>query len=473
MSLRLRLLIATGIAVLCGLVVVDASTYLLVARSQRSQVDAALQLASGPTGQIAASNDPEIWTVIPEIAPGLFVAIVDSEGNAVFTAPAREAGEDPIIVDIATIDLGQHRQTVQASNGEGIRLQVDQLASGSTLVVGQSLHEINETRNRLLLALLTASAGAMVTVLAVAWWLISVGLRPLRAVEMGAAAINDQALGEQRVPGAEQQTEVGSLARALNAMLDRLDIARDEREATVAELQASEARMRQFAADASHELRTPMAATAAYAELFEKGARDRPDDLERSMLGIRTETARMAALIDELLLLARLDERRSLAIETVDLTEIVLTAVDTARTLQPKRDFITRVSGVVTVTGDPARLRQVVDNILGNVRTHTPAEAECEITLSVEDGEAVLTICDTGPGVSDDQLLRLRDRFYRVDDARTRTTGGSGLGLSIADAIVAAHDGTMTFNHNQPHGIAVTLRLPQRRSSAPGPTGQA
>jgi len=180
----------------------------------------------------------------------------------------------------------------------------------------------------------------------------------------------------------------------------------------------------------------------------------------------------MAELIDELLLLAQLDERRPLAMETVDLTEIVLRAIDTARTLQPERDLATRVSGVVTVTGDPTRLRQVIDNIRGNVRTHTPVDAGCDVTLSVEDRDAVLTIGgDTGPGGSDDQLLRLRDRFYRVDDART--SGGSGLGLSIADVIVAAHDGTMTFNHNQPHGIAVTLRLPQRRSSASGPTGQA
>jgi two-component system OmpR family sensor kinase len=229
------------------------------------------------------------------------------------------------------------------------------------------------------------------------------------------------------------------------------------------ELRASEARMRQFVADASHELRTPVAATAAYAELFDHGARDHPSDLERSMTGIRNETARMGELVDDLLLLARLDEHRPLARETADLTEIVLTAVDAARAVEPERQIHLRISGVVSVEGDPARLRQVVDNLLANVRTHTPAEAACDIGLSVDGDDAVLTVADGGPGVTDAQLLRLGDRFYRVDEARTRAGGGSGLGLSIARAIVEAHGGTLTAGQNRPSGLVMTVRLPDGR----------
>ncbi len=251
-------------------------------------------------------------------------------------------------------------------------------------------------------------------------------------------------------------TEVGSLARALNAMLDRLDLAREERERTLVALQASETRMRQFVADASHELRTPIAATAAYAELFESGARDHPADLERSMAGIRNETARMSGLVDDLLLLARLDERRPFILERVDLTEVVLEAVDAARLLEPDRPFQTRVRDVVTVEGDPTRLRQVVDNLLANVRAHTPVGTPCEVALAQDADNALLIISDNGPGVGDDQMARLRDRFFRVDNARTRASGGSGLGLAIADAIVSAHGGSMTPSHHTPTGLTMT-----------------
>ncbi len=465
MSLRLRLLVATAVAVLCGLLVVDVITYSLVTRSQIGQVDSALQRAHPPTEQLAATGQPESWAVIPEIAPGLLVAIIDERGEAVFTTPARTPGEGTITIDVTSVDLGRQAQTVPATDGGEMRLRVDEIRGGGTLIVGESLHEVSETADRLLIVLLTASSVAIAAVLALAWWLIRVGLRPLTEVEASAAVMTDDALSEQRVPGADRRTEVGSLARAINAMLDRLDDARADRERTLAELRASEARMRQFVADASHELRTPMAATAAYAELFEKGARDRPADLDRSMSGIRSETARMGQLVDDLLLLARLDEKRPFTHETVDLTEVVLSAIDAARVVQPERSFRTRISGVVTVEGDGTRLRQVVDNILANVRTHTPVDAECEVTLQTEGSDVVLSIRDRGPGVDPAQLERLGDRFYRVDDARTRNTGGSGLGLSIADAIVNAHGGEIALSHTEPHGLEVTVRLPQEGSA--------
>jgi len=288
---------------------------------------------------------------------------------------------------------------------------------------------------------------------------VRAGLRPLRRVETSAAAITDSDL-DLRVPGADRPTEVGHLAAALNEMLDRLQLSSEEREQTLSELRASESRMRRFVADASHELRTPIAATAAYAELFEQGARDRPEDLARAMSGIRRETGRMAGLVDDLLLLARLDEHRPLTEEPVDLTEVVFAAIDAARTVDPARAIRVRIGEVVTVRGDAGRLRQVVDNLLANVRAHTPDGTAFEVELAADRSDAVLTVTDTGPGVSPPDLDHLFDRFYRVDDARARSTGGSGLGLAIVDAIVQAHHGSITAHNVEPHGLALVVRLP-------------
>ena len=218
--------------------------------------------------------------------------------------------------------------------------------------------------------------------------------------------------------------------------------------------------MRRFVADASHELRTPIAATAAYAELFEQGARDHPEDLDRAMSGIRRETGRMAGLVDDLLLLARLDERRPLAEEPVDLTEVVFAAIDAARTVDSDRPIRVRIGEVVTVRGDAGRLRQVVDNLLANVRAHTPPGTSCEVELATDADDAVLTVTDAGPGVTPNDLDHLFDRFYRVDDARARTTGGSGLGLAIVSAIVRAHHGTIFARNIEPLGLALAVRIP-------------
>ncbi len=460
MSLRVRLLIATGVAVLCGLIVVDVITFAVVTRSLVQQVDDTLQRAHAPIEQVARSRDIDDRQAIPAIAPGLFVSIVEPDGTESFTAPAIEPGREQDVVDITELELSDRNQTASAIDGDAIRLRIDPLDDGTTLIVGQSLHQVDETRRQLVAVLLLGSLAAIAAAIAAAWWLVGAGLRPLRRVEASAAAISDSDLGGLRVPGADQPTEVGNLAAALNAMLDRLQVAAEEREQTLTELRASESRMRRFVADASHELRTPIAATAAYAELFEQGARDHPEDLDRAMSGIRRETARMAGLVDDLLLLARLDERRPLAEEPVDLTEVVFAAIDAARTVDPDRPIRVRIGEVVAVRGDAGRLRQVVDNLLANVRAHTPHGTGCEVELATDADDAVLTVTDAGPGVTPDDLDHLFDRFYRVDDARARTTGGSGLGLAIVNAIVRAHHGTIIARNIEPHGLALTVRIP-------------
>ena len=490
MSLRRRLLLATVAAMLVALAVVDVATYLTVSRAQLTQLDDSLNRAQQPVALLAAS--PQDWRAIPAVAPGLFVSIVDARGDELFTIGGGlpgDAGTDGDTsggddhIDLSSIAGDARFQSGTSVRGDELRVRIDPLDNGTVVLVGQSLADVNETTSTLLSVLAVATLAAIAIAAALAWWLVRAGLAPLRRVEESAAKIGEAGLGDDRVPGAGDSTEVGRLATTLNAMLDRLDRSRVERERSILELQESEARSRRFVADASHELRTPVAATAAYAELFEHGARDRPDDLERSMRGIRNETRRMTGLVNDLLLLARLDESRSAHAtgddntrengdpaggdHEVDLVEVVVESIDAARTLEPERVIRPTINEVVVVEGNRLRLRQVVDNLLANVRAHCPVGATCEITLDVVDGAARLVVGDTGPGVPGDDLPRLFDRFSRVDTARSRDSGGNGLGLSIVDAIVRTHGGTIRAAANHPTGLVMTVMLPVSRRDAP------
>jgi two-component system, OmpR family, sensor kinase len=302
-------------------------------------------------------------------------------------------------------------------------------------------------------------------------------------MEATAEAIAEGAL-EARVPGADRRTEVGRLARALNVMLARIQGAFAERDATEASLRASEAsllaseaslreseaglrvsegRMRRFVADASHELRTPLAAVSAYAELFARGAADHPADLERVMKGIRGESSRMGRLVEDLLLLARLDEGRPLEHRPVELIELVADAVSAAAVVGPDWPVTLQALDAVEVIGDRERLRQVVDNLIVNVRAHTPPGTRTVVRVRRStEGEAVIEVADDGPGLSEDQARRVFDRFYRADASRARQTGGTGLGLSIVAAIVAAHGGTVTVasSADGSPGATFTVHLP-------------
>ncbi len=474
MSLRTRLLLATALVSLSALALVDAITYVVVSRSQVRQLDDSLERAHEPVEELAMEGSAEALAAIPVVAPGTFVAIVDPSGSVGFVSPVARAGSAPIVVDAAILaerldDLGLipdgSTTTVHATDGSRVRLRLDPLDDDQTLVTGQSMHEIDETRTQMLLVLLAATAAAVGIIAIFGQWLVRLGLRPLTRVESEAREITHHDLPHRRVSSTNERTEVGRLAQAINAMLDRLESGRRERETTMSAVRASEARMRQFVADASHELRTPLAATAAYAELFEHGAKDRPADLARAMSGIRTETRRMGALVDDLLALARLDEHPPLVARPVDLTEVILEAIGSARTVAPERAIRPGIGGVVWVSGERTQLRQVIDNLLVNARTHTPVEAVCEVTLRTDGSTAVLTVSDDGPGVPDDELGQIFDRFHRVDAARSRSAGGgSGLGLAIVKSIVKTHGGSIEATTRSPHGLRITVRLPAREA---------
>src|SRR5207248_3018917 len=240
----------------------------------------------------------------------------------------------------------------------------------------------------------------------------------------------------RRVSPADDDTEIGRLGLAVNTMLERI-------ESAFAERQQTENRLRRFVADASHELRTPLTSIRGYAELFRRGAASRPDDLAKAMHRIEEEAARMGVLVEELLLLARLDQGRPLPRQPVDLSAMATEAVGDARVVEPDRpiDLDVDVDGPARVTGDATRLRQVFDNLLANVRTHTPRGTPATVRVRADGDTAVIVVEDQGPGMTDDEAARAFERFYRVDPSRARTSGGVGLGLSIVSAIVAAHDG--------------------------------
>jgi two-component system, OmpR family, sensor kinase len=521
-SLRLRLLIAVGAVALTALAIADVVTYQELRSFLYNRIDQSLEqshmpvelaLGSSPRGggpapgqtptgaggpppgyypsttgttntTTGSSSPPSCdgfagltTNLMHELEPGTFVE-VRSSSNAIlcrstqpelgttdagaptlptritgFAANASEGGESTVYFTAAggMGDGGQYR--IRASVLEGGPY------AGGQLVLGVSLGSTVSTLDRLVGVELAVTGAALVAALLMGWWLVRVSFRPLRAIEGTADAIARGELAE-RVPGEDARTEVGRLARALNAMLGRIERAFAQRDATEQELRASEGRMRQFVADASHELRTPLAAVSAYAELFEQGAVARADDLERVMHGIRGETARMGHLVEDLLLLARLDEGRPLEREDVELVGVTAEAVQTAATVGPQWPVRLVARQPVEIVGDRMRIRQVLDNLLANVRTHCPEGTPSVVTVDRDGQDAVISVADEGPGMSPEDAARVFERFFRADTSRSRRFGGAGLGLSIVASITKAHGGTVAAAPGPEGGTVFTVRLP-------------
>jgi two-component system OmpR family sensor kinase len=344
--------------------------------------------------------------------------------------------------------------TVSAQDGSTsyrVRASVDPRVPGRLLVIAASLKDVLGTLHRLMLIEVLATVGVLAAIAGLGLWFVRLGLRPLREIESTAAAIAAGDLS-RRVERADDRTEVGRLGRSLNAMLAQIESAFRARE-------ASERKLRRFVADASHELRTPLAAVRAYAELFGRGSAARPDDLARSMAGITRESERMSVLVEDLLLLARLDEGRPLEREEVALDAIVSEAVDAAQVVDPERPIEVALEPAVVI-GDRDRLRQIVDNLFANVRAHTPPGTSVRVGLHREDGRAVISVADSGPGLTDEQAAHVFERFYRTDDSRARSSGGVGLGLSIVAAVAQAHGGGASARSTAGAGATFLIELP-------------
>ena len=501
MSLRTRLLIAIGIIAVVALAIADVITYSSLQSFLYQRVDqtltgslgfveqrvahpnplnpsGAFNCLRGPGGPLGGGTAPNVG---PGGEPGDSGASPGVQSQAILVRPSPGSPAShvncPAYIDgkVYTPNIPATLPTMQPAahgtkevffdapstkaGGPTFRVLATTRSNGDVLMVAQPLSDTESTLQRLLLVELIVTGGAVLVALIGGYWLVRVGLRPLRDMETAAESIAEGNLTE-RVPGENDTTEVGRLARTLNVMLSRIESAFRARVATEGRLRESDARLRRFVADASHELRTPIAAISAYAELFGRGASEQKDDLERLMGGIVTETGRMEHLVADLLLLARLDEGRPMEMRSVDLVALCGEAVQTARTVGPAWPVTFTAPRPIEVTGDATSLRQVIDNLLSNVRSHTPEGTTARVSVEPDGDGAVVVVADDGPGMSAEQVDHVFERFYRSDPSRSRLHGGAGLGLSIVAAIVGAHGGTVTAGSGVGQGTTFTVRLP-------------
>ena len=347
---------------------------------------------------------------------------------------------------------------VSGGHSYRVRASVEARAPNRILLIAAPLNDVESTLHRLLLIEVGVTVAVLASMIGLGLWTVRLGLRPLEQMAKTADAIAAGDLS-RRVEPAEPHTEVGRLSLALNSMLAHIEDAVTARDASLRALEASERKLRRFVADASHELRTPLAAVRAYAELFTRGAAERPADLERSMKGISRESERMSVLVEDLLLLAHLDEGRPLELQPVELDDVIGEALELERTLEPGRPLESALEPLV-VAGDRDRLRQVIDNLLSNVRSHTPPDSALAVRLARDNGWALLSVEDSGPGMDEGQLSHVFERFYRADPSRARSSGGAGLGLAIVAAVVEAHGGRVDAKSEPGQGTTFHVRLP-------------
>lgn len=468
MSLRARLLAVLAVLAAAGLLAADLATYTALRSFLVDRVDATLAASAEALERPLRGPglaQRRVLERLATLAPGVYIELRDLAGAVAWSGALTRPG-DPVDVPSLPAELpnaagGAARITVPAEGGGAdFRVRVEALPFGGTLLVAAPLDDVEATLGRLVLVEVVVSLSVVAALVALGLLLVRLGLRPLRAIEETAGAIAAGDLS-RRIEDTSERTEVGRLGRALNAMLAQIERA-------FAERTASEERLRRFVSDASHELRTPLAAVQAYAELFARGARDRPADLERAMTGIERESRRMGVLVDDLLLLARLDQGRPLAREEVDLAAVAAEAVDAARAVDPARPLALDAPAPVVVEGDPVRLRQVADNLLANVRAHTLPGTPARVSVSRDGDGAVLEVADEGSGMPSAVAAHAFERFYRGDPSRSRDAGGSGLGLAIVEAIARAHGGTASVVSEPGRGASFRVRVPARPDGVAG-----
>ena len=394
-------------------------------------------------------------------ASGTYGELLDATGKVLKVdafAYGGSAGSPPAVAGrppLSKLGTGLlHIFTVNSQAGSGLRYRAAAFAvgDGRTLVVAVQLHEADQTLHRLLVVEGLVGGGVILMLLLLGWVVIRLGLRPLERIGRVAREIAHGDL-TRRVTPATPRTEVGRLGLSLNDMLMQIERAFADRE-------QSEARLRQFVADASHELRTPLAAIRAYTEAFRLGAATDPQTLERAMARTEGEVARMGVLVEDLLLLARLNQLPEERRQQVDLCELVEHAADDARAIAPARSVGLRTEGPIHVLADRDHLRQVLANLTRNALTHTPADSPIEVSVWRDQDRAVLEVRDHGPGLPDDIGDKVFERFWRADQGRRRGPGGAGLGLAIVKAIVQAHHGEVHARNASDGGAVFRVELP-------------
>ena len=408
---------------------------------------------------------PNNALLAPGQAAGTLVAIIASDGST--TAGFLNERGEVRLVDVGdissftTVEIGPQPSTVHVNGDQDYRALAVNTTGDATLVIALPMTEVNAASVQLLTVILLVTAFGVGAVIIAGRLLIRFELRPLDRVADSATRVAELPLDKGEVELAERvseedtdpRTEVGRVGSAFNHMLGHISRA-------FAARQASEEKVRRFVADASHELRTPLASIRGYAELTRRGGAELPEDVRHSLSRIESEATRMTGLVEDLLLLARLDEGRELQQKPVDLSRIIVDAVSDAHAAGPDHTWDMELpEEPLEVIGDQARLHQVVVNLLANARVHTPAGSTVQVVLEKQDDNVLLRVIDNGPGIPQEQMPELFERFTRGDASRTRATGSTGLGLAIVNAVVQAHHGSVTVT-SEPGKTMFTVSLP-------------
>ncbi|MFM9920501.1 sensor histidine kinase [Lacisediminihabitans sp. H27-G8] len=477
-SLRRRLVLAVVgllaiVAIVIGSVSVLALQGFLMNRldGQLNAANGRSQTGFGPPGSLPgdAQTDnitkEQLQRTFDRQAPDTVIGIV--AGSSVAGVQKDQSGVPVSLTaaeskPLATVPSTGTATTVELGNGLGTyRAVAVEYANGLRVVTALPLGELQTTLLQLGLIIAIVTAAGLVLAAFLALWIVRVALRPLERVVSTATRVaelpldrGEVALGV-RVPDedSDPRTEVGQVGAAINRMLGHVASALTSR-------QASENKVRQFVADASHELRTPLAAIRGYAELTRRGDYDLPDDVVHSLGRVESEATRMTSLVEDLLLLARLDEGRDLESDPLDLSRLIIDAVSDAHAAGPEHGWsLDLPEEPVMIDGDDARLHQVFANILANARVHTPAGTDVVTTVAIDGTNAVVTVTDDGPGIPPDLLPVLFERFARADSSRSRAAGSTGLGLAIVAAVVEGHGGAVEVQ-SEPGSTSFRVILP-------------
>jgi two-component system, OmpR family, sensor kinase len=460
--LRVRLAILAVVLAACGLLVAGLATRYALERFLIDRVDQQFTSAEGSLSHLADTDHAPPPGVYNGALPSRSYAVVYPSGYSVYFAPKGSPPED-LVRQAAAAPAGRHSLGGYRFDVVSTRFaDVDSDApKNGRLVMAIPLSDVNSTLNRLALLELLVGLGVLAAIAVLAYLLVRRELAPLGRIEHTAAAIAAGDLS-RRVEEGDPSTEMGSLARSLNEMLAQIERAFEER-------RRSESRLRQFVADASHELKTPLTSVRGFAELFRRGAAERPADLALAMSRIEAEAERMGILVDDLLTLARLDQGRPLTREPVDVGVLVGELVEDHRLLHPEWPAELDVSADAEVVGDRVRLRQAFANVLANARSHTPPGTRVEVTVAADAAGVTVTLADEGPGIPEDVIDSVFERFVRADPSRARSSGGSGLGLAIVEGIVRAHGGRVEAANRPQGGAVFTVWLPSEPPPADDP----
>ncbi|MFG3003062.1 sensor histidine kinase [Streptomyces calvus] len=462
MRLGTRLALGLGVLSLAVFAVVGTALTAYMRDYLERQLGDQLKLIQTVQAKDAAAHG----TVKRKPYYGWYTAVYDVSDDAVtLRRPADVPDDTRALADLARAMAHSDTELMRTAriDGEGVyRLRGCEVRPGVVLVSAAPVEDVEETVDQLITVQVVVFALALAALVLFGRRMLRRGLEPLSDMARTAHGIASHDLSESaarlplRADGRDGGPEVAELRTAFNTMLEHIDD-------SLAVRAEAELRLRRFVADASHELRTPLMSVRGYADLFQYAAANEPAERDRHLARLRAEAARMGVLLDDLLLLARLDAAEveaPLRTTDTDLVELVQQAADAFRASHPGHPLaVTTGAGPLRLRVDPQRIRQVLDNLLTNAAVHTPAGTPVSVEVTADGDTALVRVADAGPGIPAEDRERVFDRFYRVDKARSRDRGGSGLGLSVARSLARAHGGGIDVS-SAPGSTVFTLRLP-------------